>query len=546
MRIIRIKLKPDVVELLGEIAQQYSITEVGFAEDIFCLVRLKGSGLPTDDRMRKMAAVIAKNNQTSEALTLMSLRKRKHVLADLTKLTYFKALCLDCAHAPHQAVARLLETFRQLTRKVQQAQCASCKLRSQCAFGQQFGDIVKDISRVPDADYARKVHADCPELPDIEQLNQFHTAVSNMQQLSSNSPQGVSAQSLAGQADAIEQAINAMDAETEETALDDPQEDGDLEEALDAEEDAENLQSFGGSAHDRDLSNTSQGTATGQHFARVSEDFVKQLSVSQLALFDLGKQLASALGKATKDKYKPTVSIDDKQHNESMKSVSDVAQANASQYALSDEQFDAKVGKKTLQVRKFEEPEPKKFLLYGLLDVSYSMQDPIGTTAYSMLTRGNVCSTLFASLLHRVKTDGGISFLRFFADRPGPMSAARNDQQFDHMIRRVVDQDYNGGGTNIPGALRQAVNDIIAAKDEIAKSEIIVVTDGEDSFSDAEVAFFRDKMKTHKIVINVMDVNPAPMTGYRAQRNGLKHFATKYLQIKPNSLTINSLVELVK
>ncbi|MCV6901063.1 VWA domain-containing protein, partial [Escherichia coli] len=72
----------------------------------------------------------------------------------------------------------------------------------------------------------------------------------------------------------------------------------------------------------------------------------------------------------------------------------------------------------------------------------------------------------------------------------------------------MINQDYNGGGTNISGALRQAFEDILKAKDEIAKAEIIIVTDGEDSFSDADVNWFIDTMKKNKIVVNVMDVNP--------------------------------------
>lgn len=532
-----------MMELLSEIASQFSIDDPGFAQDLFCLIRMKGSGLPTDDRIDRMAAVAAEKSGSPELLVKLNMRKRKHVLTELTRLHYFKALCLECASTPESAVRRLLDTFRELTRKTQHAQCVSCQYLKSCAFGQQYSAIVTDITKVVDTDYTKKVHADCPEKPAIDNVNAFALAIDKMQQLSMQTPQGQSALAATGLASDFEKSVKALDAQTDGTDMDDPVQDGNADD-LDPEEMANEF-SVGGSGAGKNPQNLFQGTSTGAAFARTSEQLIKQLSATQMALFDLGRQLATSLARSTKGKFKPSPSVDERQKNQSMQSVNDVGQAVASEHAGSEEAFDAKVGKKTLQVRKYEQQNDKKFLLYILIDVSSSMSCQLRSSNYAMLTRGNLASTLAASLLHRAKIEGGMSILRFFSDNPGPKLKAENAAEFDVMIKTVCRQDYNGGGTSIMNALRRAFTDIGSAKDEIAKSEILLITDGDDYFSEEDKAFVLSNRKQFKVPMNTLDINSSrkALTGGAAS---LKEISSKYLKANADSLTIDNLVELVK
>lgn len=531
-----------MAELIAEIARQHSIEDVGLAEDLYCVVRSKGSGLPTDDRMAKMAKFMSVRANKSEALMLLNLRKRKHVLTSLIQLPYFQALCIECAKEPHIAVNRMLTTFREISRKTQSAQCAACSLLGNCNFGKQYGSIVKDIKMVVDIDMATKIHADCPERPALDQLSALAAAIDKMQQLTPATPQGAAAVQNSGLAHQFEAAAADMD------GLDFPDPDADSSPSdLDPEEMIENsvslsggLNAGGNAAHTNN--DVESGTATASSYARINEQLVRDVSSGQLALFELGRQLATQLAKVTKGKYKSTPTVDERQRADTLRHSADAAQATGSEHALDDETFDAKVGKKTLQVRKYDKPEDKKFLLYGLVDVSISMNAQLRGSNYAMLTRGNVASTLVAALMHRVKKDEGLAFIRFFAMSPGRRYQAKNPAQFDDLIKQVIRQDYNGGGTSIISAVRTAIADIAAAKDEVAKCEILLVTDGDDRITAVEEQFIADSMKKYKIMFNVLDVNPN--SGGAA--TSLKKVATKYLKADARSLTITNLVNLVK
>jgi hypothetical protein len=54
-------MQPEVSELLAQKARRFGIDDPGFAEDMFALLRLKGSGIPDKARADLMVKFAAKN-----------------------------------------------------------------------------------------------------------------------------------------------------------------------------------------------------------------------------------------------------------------------------------------------------------------------------------------------------------------------------------------------------------------------------------------------------------------------------------------------------
>lgn len=538
MRLIRTKLKPDLIELLGEIAAQHSIEDKGFSEDLFCLVRKRGSGLPADDRLEKMATAIAQRMNKNRTLTLLSLRKRRHVLRMLTELPYFQALCLELAANPHQAVARLFSTFREMTRKIRQAQCLTCHLRTSCNFGMQYGGVVSDIGRVVDADFAKKVHVDCPERPEIDSINQLAAFAQKFAAISPVSLGSTQAQTV----EDYEKAMKELGEEMEGEAM---EEDGSMSD-LDPEESANDAAaSLGvGGAGRTDLG--CSATSTGAHFARVNEALVNQMSTANMVLFEIGLKLQALLGAATQNKYKPAPAVADKSDIKNLSSTTEMTSVAPSQQALNDDEFAVRLAKGSLQVTKYEEPEEKKFLLYGLIDVSGSMRDNIGANSggWSLISRGQVASTLATALFSRVRDEEGIVFLRFFDDAPGMMLSARKKPEFEPLLKEIATNDFNGGGTSIARALLQAVRDVRDSQNEIRKAEILLITDGDDTIdAKAEKEIVEIKTK-YDIRLNSLNINPSGHQHGNAAEV-MKRISTKYLKINPSTVNVSQFVELV-
>ena len=541
MRLVRIKLKKDLRHLLGEIAHQHSVEDSGMTEDLFCLLRNKGAGLPTDERMEKMADVIAVRLNIIRPLALLSLRKRRYVLRNLVALPYFKALCMEHAAKPSAGVDRLLQTFREMTRKIRQAQCLTCQYRATCAFGTQFGDSVTDITKVVDPDYDKKVHADCPERPQITTLNQMAIFA---QQFAAATPitSGAIGQTAAQLQSEWDEAMKAME---EELKKNPPPDDDDSDDTSDPEERLEDDVGLGVGGAAR-VKATFTATTTGSNFARVNDKLVQQLTVAKMVLFELGHQLNASLSKATKGKYKPTSVVSEKSEVKNLKSSTEISSVSPAQHALPDDMFNARVAKRSLQVRKFSEQEDKKFLLYVLVDISGSMSEPIGGGGgWGLVTRGQIASTLAIAMLTRVREDGGMVFKRFFEDAPATRSSARKKVEFEPLLRSLALADYNGGGTNVTLALRTALEDISQAKDEIRDCEILLITDGDDTIHGADQTFLVDTMKKFKIKLNTLNVKTSGSDHGNAAKV-LPVISTKYLRVNPATVNLTQFVELVK
>ncbi len=545
------------MESLNEISLQYSIEDSGFAEDLFALFRLKGQGLPSDERLEVMADVYASKSGIMRGIGLMHMRKRKHTLSELTKLALFKSLCLDSEKEPHVAVRRLLQVFRDFSRKRRQAACLSCQFRPKCDFGKQYGDVAADHTRVIDPNFASKVHPACPDLPTISGINHMYEEMMKFQQMNSGTAQGQAVGALTQGGEEYLAELDKMIAEFEQNKEFNEEEDTDLDEDTvdlnyggDKEDEAENrVPDIGQSGAGKGGPNQ-PGTYTGKHFAKVSENFVKNLSTASLQLFDLGRRLDEMLKAEIGDKYKPTPEISREQRDKRLTESSEVAKVHSGEHARGDDHFDMKLVKHDLTVHSFAKPEQKKHLLYVLIDESGSMNGQIcDGNSHSFLTRGQVACTLAGALCKRIGDDGGMMFLRFFSDGPGHLQSARKKHEFDTMLHRVVNADINGGGTSIMSALRRAHADITSAADEVAKAEILLISDMDDNFSDNDIKWitsaFDKTSPVGKVPLNVLNVN-SHGGQYGNAHTVLPKVAAKYLQVNSKSLDIEGIVELVK
>lgn len=531
MRVVRLKLKPDVQKVLKSISQEFGVSDHGFAEDIFSMMRFKGNGLPSSGRLQKMSNAVAKKSKMPPIGVNLLMSKRKMLLESFAKLPYFKALCMEKDLI--LSVRRLLITFRTMYNKVRQAQCSGCQLKPSCQFGKQYGAVMSDITKVIDPNFALKVHVDCPHKPEISLINQVAHSVQALNVLLSQSMQPFAQAASAAGAAKIEELMKLA-----EEAADDPslaEDDSDVN--PDPEDVADNYNPIRGYGFGRTSRYTN--AHTGAHICRVTEAFVQRVTNAQLAIFDLGHKFSIALSKDKTRNFKPVPHIDKDQKQDTIKSEADISKLVSSQHGLPEAVFENRLKKKQLIKQQFVKADERKQLLYLLVDSSNSMCAQLGSNSrHSLFTRGSLATVFSLSLVRKVRDDGGICYLRFFEGAPGPLHKAEVKQEFDNMYHVVNLNSYSGGGTSIMSALQAATNDIQAAdnKSELAKAEIMLITDCGDSLDNQKI-----KKLLGKIKLSVLDVAGASETA----NPELKASADKYFKASEDAVDVNSLVSLL-
>lgn len=152
-----------------------------------------------------------------------------------------------------------------------------------------------------------------------------------------------------------------------------------------------------------------------------------------------------------------------------------IQQLVPSQYALPEDLFYTKLSRGELLQRQYEAETSHKQIIYVLLDVSASMGGRKEVYA----------SSLAVALLGRAIQNENIVYMRAFSSKPHYLQSALNPDEAADMQRLLIRTSFSGGGTDIPLALNQAVEDIVLARklgdDLISKAEILLLTDGEDS-----------------------------------------------------------------
>jgi hypothetical protein len=536
MRIIALRLKKETTLLLRDVARNHAKRDTGFIEDLYSLIRLKGAGIPTKGRIQKLCAHAAKTAKVPPMVLSFMANKRALLFQSIIKIPYFVSMYK--VKNPFNAVERFLTHFTKLHNKIRQAQCVTCPLMSQCDFGKQYGNTFIDITYVVDPDYTQKVHPDCPELPQIQTINQVAVATKQLEDMIAQTRTGQS--QLANMPDELE-AVKKETVKLEEES--EPEADDDLlnnldEEDFDLEEPKMPRQAsktFGG----EDMSVASVGDFFG-HITHPTEKLIDELTVQNLNIFELGKKFSLALGQGKKNKFKPTSQLDKKQREKQMESVSDISRIIPAQHGLPTEMFDAKADKKQLNVKQHLKEEKNRQLLYLLIDNSISMDGQFPGAANMMFSRGTMASVFGIALCRHVLSEGGIVYLRFFATAITSLHEAESMEDFKTLENILAKASYTGSGTKILRALSAAAKDIEEGKKKglkIAKSEILLITDGEDHTltTDAIKATMKD------IEFNVLDV--AGKT--ESTSPAIKNSANKYYKADETELDINKIISVV-
>ena len=195
---------------------------------------------------------------------------------------------------------------------------------------------------------------------------------------------------------------------------------------------------------------------------------------------------------------------------------------------------------KSLSVKQnLKKDKSKKQLLYVVIDSSGSMcQQLEGKVASGLVTKASLSVLFSSALAKRIMEDGGILFTRFFDGGVGDLIEAREKDEFERLMFTIARNSFDGGGTDIVKAIQTAVQDVQAAKDELASAEILLLTDCQDAFSAAQA-----KAAAGKYKINTLDISGRQ--GHESVKEALKAISAKYYFVDHKQLDISKMVSLV-
>jgi hypothetical protein len=555
MRVIRLKLSKDVSTFLETYCERYAIADLPFVEDVYALVRLKGNGLPDNARKLKLAEHYAKSEKLIPVVVQAAINKRVQVLRSMATTAVFQF------HANGQSsvddmefTESLLQSFQKMHLKLRQSQCLTCHLLSQCDFGKQYSEKVKDITQVIDPEYDKKVHSDCPHEPEIEYQQQIGNASGFINSLGTTQGaltlQMVNQQAVTGGAPAYmtppsapllpPAALKQMlqwEAEALRAKL---AFDSDMEKFEDDED------------FDSTVVNNGFGKNVNYYNVRhiggttvfLNSQLIDKIKMEQLCIYQIAMKLETALAKNKKGAFKPTEELSKDRKQTNIKSINDVSKVQKRELAEDDQVFDAKLRKKALTKVQQIAPSGRKQLLYLLIDFSGSMQSYAGmSNILGFVNRAALAASFCIALSRRVCDDKGMLFARGFAGGVSELRECRTPDQFRSLEAWIADCAFNGGSTNIYNSLKTVRDDIANSRGEISKAEILLITDAQDSFGSSQVgemrAWFED------IPLNVLDVVGGDSTYLCSAAESLKSLSDNYLKVDPKKNSISAMIDLV-
>ena len=478
MRIIRYKIQEAVEEKIKITANSVRC-EADLALDIYALMRLRGHGVPSKNRIPVLVQHLHDKHGMRELHAKIFISKRVQLLRKVVRMGYFIALA--SLPDPVEALETFLAKLFQLGAKVQQAQCTACQFRSKCQFGLDFSSTYTDITKVLDRDYKTKVHEDCPHMPEIELHNQLDEVIGTINNTTQQDPEEV--ETLASQATDSQYGSPKGEDEEMRKAVEAAQNAGNqpLNED-DSEVPPGEEGNFVPSTHGGGSRNQGHASFTGSYYVKTQENLIKKIEKAGFAVFEIGRVMDKLLKAGLGTSFKPVPHQGQKTETENMKSLSDITKVEAHQNALPDEVHDAKLMKKELTIKQEKDPEERRQLLYVLIDHSGSMRTQYLKGAADRMTRAALTTALTIALSKKLQQDKAIMFVRFYAGSPMPLSKHVTDDQYKALMKKMRRADYNGGGTNIKNAVVAAVSDIKTANknEDLAKATILLITDCED------------------------------------------------------------------
>jgi hypothetical protein len=556
MRIIRLKLNKPTEVLLVPIAKQFKIADTTFVSDLFALYRLKGNGLPTQERLDSLVAFYAKQKKRNPSIVKSLLSKRKATLGMVSKTGLFQKFVNDGVD-PIEAVERILAVFGKLHRKTRQIQCITCPLLTSCDYGKQYDGKVTNIITVVDPDYKKKVNSSCPHLPSIEGFNEFSAGVEQANSMSEAEKVNALATNSAnpghphpqmGQktTEVTPKEVEKV-AEAEAEAQQFEGEEDDQEEVIDDPEQDTDFAAIAQTgtipgSENRPDGDPFNGCFSGNLNQIIDDAFVDKLSGADLLMFQIAQTLDSMLGTHKKGHFNPTAEFTSDKKDTRLKGVAEEHKMLPAQHGLPDEIRNAKLEKGALLKNQHLTPQKKKTALYLLIDCSSSMEELSQVMNGVFATKAALAATFGLAVVRKVAREGGMVFARFFNTSPGKLHTLRAPADYAVFEAYLSRCTFSGGGTHIPAAISAAAKDIQSASGELAKAEILMITDAQDH---VDVDTTRAQIKT--IPLNILDVTPGRSGGYgySSARGSLEVVADNYYKLNGKSVNLEKMVELV-
>lgn len=550
MRIVRVKLKPEVSEYLRTLCVRFAINDLPFLEDLYALALTKGGGLPDNTRLDTLVDAYAKLNGMQKLTVRVILNKRRQVLKDIAANPLFQVATKRRKLHPREVTEQLLELYFDLYRRVRQSQCMTCQFLGSCSFGQTYGKLTTSIHAVVDPDYAQKVHPQCPERPTMDMYAQLAAAQAQITNLAQNpaqletAKQDPAAQSLANSLPAAITAGEQSQAAAPVDSEDDPDSlPKSIEDAWENEDDACGVENSGACSPGSET--TCYSTTFLAPSINIDMTMVNKIKMHNFLLFELARKLTTKLMRAHKGKFKPSSEVTKDQKTKNIKSVGDVARILPREHAQDDAVFDRKLQNRQLHMRQSQKPDDKKHLLYILVDTSDSMNSCVATgkTFWQVISRALLSASFSLALIDLIESEEGIVYMRGFDGSQSSLHHAKDKDEFA-VVRRFISRcRYNGGSTNIMGALLRAIEDIKTAQNELRDAEILLITDCGDTITGADV--IRIKQALGKTVLNVMDVASTSSGSELAAGLALREMADHYFKVNGGAGTLDQLVSLV-
>lgn len=165
----------------------------------------------------------------------------------------------------------------------------------------------------------------------------------------------------------------------------------------------------------------------------------------------------------------------------SMEQVSDIL---PEQMMMDDDQFYNALAHDELLVLQPYERVVEKKTLHISLDLSQSMTEKMADAK----ARHNWSRGMTISLLLKAINGEATYLLRGFASGPYELQRVADASEAAGLIDELLETAANGQSTDIYGALRQAVVDVRAAKNDSDVADILIITDGLDNGGNVSAA----------------------------------------------------------
>jgi hypothetical protein len=541
MRLIRLTLKDSMKKALAVISGEFKTGDPGFTEDVYALLRNNGNGIPDAQKCSRIVTALARATKVPVPMVQAQVNKRAQILRSSVASGFFQALMADTTIHPANKVRRFFTFFKAMYYKYREAQCVSCKFLDQCGFGTKYYQSTTNIARVFDPKEVSKVHEDCPVKPQIDFTHQMAASMQQVKKMADQEEEaqiagvGVDMNNISNQEEeAQDQANSGL---LDDSAIIDPEED-DFEQGIfpiDENDIDPNKSHSSGGAYD--------GSHSGSSRVKIYENMLNKLSSERLLIFDLGVKFSQELTAQHAGKFVPTTPLSNDRDSTKIEGVHDLSKIDANQHGLPEEVFEARLETRDLSKSQNLKQEMPKKLLYLLIDNSGSMKTQINANKYGMLTRGQMCSVFSLAIAERLRVEGGILFIRYFATGCSPLLTAVTQSDYETIMMRIANADFNGGGTSIANAIQVALRDIHTANKQalIASTEVLLISDNEDDFHESGI-----KNSLGETELNALDISGLSMghSGYGASQK-LKRICNKYYKVDPHSLDIGDIVKVV-